>query len=316
VCGLTGLIIGIPSLIVTFIPCCGWFALPGVITSLVLGIIGMVLAKGSSGRMGGGLAVASLVLGAIGILVSIVWLVFFSVASTLPTTPGVTLTTPADVTVTAVELDRDYNQNVAAADAKYKDKVVEVTGVVERVTDELRSLRTTVELTGSPDSDATVDCDFRSSEKASLATVQTGSTVTIRGKCVGRRTVEGSKYVTLEDCVVVPAGSKTPDKPGDGAVKVTADTLTKEFADNLTAAEAKYDGKMLQVSGKVAFVTPDRQGYTVVTLGTGTTVECWVVGTDAAGKALKVGEQATLRGKCESGGGFGPVSLKDATVVK
>lgn len=302
VCGLIGLILGIPSLIVTFFPCCGWFALPGVIASLVLGIVGMVLAKGSNGRMGGGLAIASLVLGAIGLLISIVWLVFFSVAAvTAPTTPGgstgtpVSATDPVAASVTALELSKEYKDNEVAANAKYKGKVVEVTGKVKSVSD------TKVELEGFNFAD--VDCNFGSSQQASVSNLKVGSTATIRGRCAGEVIFD----VELNDCIVMPGG---PGKPadgankgaGDGALKVTATELAKAYEEDEEAADKKYKGKVLEVTGNVwrnqLYTQPEKP---TVTLGVNddSVVDCQVdEKTKSDLVSLKLKQTITFRGKC------------------
>lgn len=317
VCGLIGLILGIPSLIVTFFPCCGWFALPGVIASLVLGIVGMVLAKGSHGRMGGGLAIASLVLGAIGLLISIVWLVFFSVAAvTAPTIPGgstgtpVSSTDPVAASVTALELSKEYKDNEDAANTKYRGKVVEVTGKVKNASD------TKVELEGFNFAD--VDCNFDSSQRASVSNLKVGSTVTIRGRCAGEVIFD----VELNDCIVMPGG---PNKPvdgvnkgaGDGALKVTAGVLAKAFTDNLVGANAKYGDKQVEVTGVVHSVDVDDPDSPTVFFGQQTKdIECrFGKGSLKPQSGVIPGKTVTIRGKCV-GNDDGPVVLEDCTLVK
>jgi hypothetical protein len=300
--GIFSLILGILSLVLSAIPCIN---IPGGVLGLVgvlLGIIGLVSAKGSNGRVGGGLPLAGLIVAGLAVVTSAVMIfVFFKYVSTLPTTPGVSATGPVDYTLTAVELDREFNQNKFAAESKYKGKVVEVSGTVERVGDDVKKYRLTLELTGFDG--MTVDCDFSTTKKSELAALKPGTAVTVRGKCIGTR----DDYVTLEDCVIVPAGSKPPDQPTGPAVKVTAEELAKSYDENVVAADEKYKGKLLEVSGTVGRVGDGTPGIkTLAVLSPeGRMVEARFPVADATqlGK-LKSGQAVTVTGKC-TGGDFG-----------
>ncbi len=78
-------------------------------------------------------------------------------------------------------------------------------------------------------------------------------TVTIRGKCIG---LTRDEYVTLEACSVVKPQDK-PDPKADPPTDpktplvVTADKLAEDYNDDSDAADKKYKGKLLEVSGIV-----------------------------------------------------------------
>jgi hypothetical protein len=330
VLGIFGLIASIVAVIMSVIPCVGVFAFIPAGIAMLKSVIALILAKVSQGRVGTGIPLAGTIVSAVAILIAIIQVVLIGAfAASRPTTPTPSTDTPADVTVTAEQLDRDYDDNVAAADAKYKGKVIDVTGVVERVADDVKKFRMTVELTGNF---STVDCDFGTSDRSALASLKTGSTVTIRGKCIGRRTIEGEKYVTLENCTVVPPGTnpgdKTTDtgtkttatgtkatgtkptgtkstgpKPADSVIKVTATDLAKAYADDEDAADTKYKGKVLEVTGKIwrnkLYVQPENPAICLGQKGLTLEVECRVDEKEKSDLAfVNLEDTITFRGKC------------------
>lgn len=365
VLGIFGLIGSIVALVMSFIPFVGMFAMiPGGI-ALLKSTIALILAKVSQGRVGTGIPLTGTILSAVAILIAILQIVAIVVfAANLPPPPTTSLSTPADVTITAEQLDTDYDDNVAAADAKYKGKTIDVTGVVERVADDVKQYRMTVELTGNF---STVDCDFGTSDKSTLSSLKTGSTVTIRGKCIGRRTIDGEKYVTLENCVIVPPGTKPGDKttdtgtkttasgtkatatdtrgtgtkttdtkstgtkptgakptdtkptgpkPADGAIKVTAAALAKAFADDDDAADKKYKGKVIELTGPMykSDTGPVEKWY--ITLGSkNKDAECRFKPGTPGVREVELMEVVVIRGKCV-GLEDDQVILEDCTLVK
>jgi len=325
VLGVLALIGGIPSVAVTFIPCCGWmFGIPAGVVTLTLGIIGLVLAKGSQGRVGTGLPLAGTILGGAAVVISVAWVLFFTVlAATAPTVPSssstgnaVSPSDPVTVSLTPLELTKQYTDNKTVADALYQGKVVEVTGKVKSVSDTGEDSDLRVKLDGFNFVD--VDCQFNSGQRSSVSNLSVGSTVTIRGRCAGTVVFD----VVLNDCIVMPDGPNRPAGGGNkgpdaGAVKVTAGVLAKAFKDNAAAADAKYGDKSVEVSGPV-FATdltdPDNQ---IVFLGQkGKDVECRFGKESLKGQAaITTGKQVTVRGKCQ-GNDDSPVVLEDCKLVK
>ncbi|MFM8272060.1 MAG: OB-fold protein [Gemmata sp.] len=99
--------------------------------------------------------------------------------------------------VSAENLDAEFQSNVIAAELKYKDKVLEVTGKVARVTRETGQTTVTLELV-SGEGTKTVNCTFAEKAKYTLAQAERGQNITVRGLCTGRI----NKVVQLKDCVV------------------------------------------------------------------------------------------------------------------
>lgn len=92
-------------------------------------------------------------------------------------------TTPA-ITVSPDQLYADYEANEVAADLKYKDKVLIVTGTVndiaKDITDEIYVTINTGEMFGS------IQCFFATSHTNEAAGLKKGQTITIKGKCEGK----------------------------------------------------------------------------------------------------------------------------------
>ena len=111
------------------------------------------------------------------------------------------------------------------------------------------------------------------------------------------------------------SGSKSASKP----VKVQAKQILKQFEDNEAAADGKYKGKNLQVSGVVDKVDTellDDEQY-VVRIGAGsdfelTTVNCNDQSSSDVSK-IKKGQKITVVGGFDDGGDLG-VELKDCKI--
>src|SRR5947207_14187518 len=98
--------------------------------------------------------------------------------------------------VTPAQFYKAYEDDADRADAVYKNKVVEMTGVVDEVN--FRGETYTVALKAGGQEGQTVDCEFAKDPavRARLGQRQPGSTVTIRGKC------RGGNGDTMESCCV------------------------------------------------------------------------------------------------------------------
>lgn len=120
---------------------------------------------------------------------------------------------------------------------------------------------------------------------------------------------ESSKSTSKSD------SEKSTPKP----LKVEAKTLLKEFEENEAAADGKYKGKTLQVTGvldKVDTEIFDDSQY-VARVGAGTaydfiTVNCNDQSADDV-SSLKKGQDITVIGKFDDGGDLG-VELKNCTI--
>jgi len=100
------------------------------------------------------------------------------------------------VTIGARELFADYEANEIAADRKYKNKVLQVTGTVDRIAKDItNTMYVTLkgdELIGS------IQWLFDDAHANQLAGLQKGMRVSVKGKCGGKM-----MNVMLNGCVLV-----------------------------------------------------------------------------------------------------------------
>jgi hypothetical protein len=115
-----------------------------------------------------------------------------------------------------------------------------------------------------------------------------------------------------------PAENKAPAKPK--AIAVQAVDILAEFEANEAAADAKYKGKTIRVTGFVDKVDTeifDSNEY-VVQIGGGTDFEFFTVNADDQKSEdvvdLKKGDKITVEGEFEDGGDLG-VEMKHADIV-
>ena len=98
--------------------------------------------------------------------------------------------------ITADDLCREYKDNEIAADKKFKDKYLEVTGVVEGIDSDILDNPVVRLKCGGEYSFDNVSCSFASKDEA--ATLKKGNKITILGKGTGE--VIGSP--TIKDCKI------------------------------------------------------------------------------------------------------------------
>ena len=103
----------------------------------------------------------------------------------------------ASYTLTAVGLSEAYAADPVAADAKYKDRVIFVTGSVDHVETDLTGGYTVSLRCGSEWYDV-LTCKFSKTQEAALQRLTTGSYVRVKGRCSGR-----SPVLTIGECVLV-----------------------------------------------------------------------------------------------------------------
>lgn len=88
------------------------------------------------------------------------------------------------ISVTATKLHADYDANAVAADERYKDKVLEVTGKVTGIGKDI--MDTPYVTLDSGNQFMSVQCMFADEHKSELSGLSKGQTVTIVGKCDGQ----------------------------------------------------------------------------------------------------------------------------------
>ncbi len=294
--GIISLVKGIGALFASFIPCIGVLAIFGGAIGLLIGIIGFVVAKKSE-RTGTGFPVAGIVVNTFAIVIGGGWLLLMALAFNKGGDP-----LPADdgtvITITATALDQEFDDNELAAELKYKGKTLVVSGAIKRITRDDRPGKVTIELSGTPES--TVDCHFDRANQGDLGALVVGQDVTIRGRCRGKV----HSYVMLETCALVSeekkVGPKAPDEP---PTETAAETLVSEYNGNVIAADTKYKGKVLDVTGKVSRIARNRPGKVTVEFEgeLGWPVNCDFNSKDAQAQLaeLTVGDSVVIRGSCQ-----------------
>lgn len=97
--------------------------------------------------------------------------------------------TPPEISVkiSSVELFGEYSDNEVAADEKYKNKWLEVSGKITEFGKDVLTDEPYVELSsGKNDMDLTsVKCTFRDEHASDIAKMKKGQKVTVRGQCAG-----------------------------------------------------------------------------------------------------------------------------------
>ena len=105
---------------------------------------------------------------------------------------------PEAIKVTPDILLSEYNANGVAADAKYKDNLLEITGVVRSIDKDIMNTPYIAFESGSNMFES-VQCMFKKGDEPTLATVEKGQNITLRGQMSGKL-----GNVIVRDCVIVP----------------------------------------------------------------------------------------------------------------
>jgi hypothetical protein len=147
-----------------------------------------------------------------------------------------------DVTVTPAEWHAEFKKDPEAAKAKYKDKVIEMSGTVSSVRPDPYGEVGRVNLEVPKDL-LGVECML--ADKKPWTKVSPGSKVKVRGKLWDR--FNG----VLNPCEIVEAG-KNP------AVTLSAQELAKQFAADRKEARKMYDEKWAYLKGEVAEKLDDK----------------------------------------------------------
>ncbi len=107
------------------------------------------------------------------------------------------VTEPA-IQVTATKLIADYKANEVSADAKYKNKIVEVSGVVKTIGKDILDTPYIALTNGEQYSFESVQCMFSEKDESQLANVSKDDRITLRGEVSGKLgnvLVKGCKIV-------------------------------------------------------------------------------------------------------------------------
>ncbi len=104
----------------------------------------------------------------------------------------------AEMKVSATEISRAYDNNKVAADAKYKDKILEVSGIVDSIGKDILD-DPYITLKGREYSLFGVQCMFSRASEGELAQVSKGQSITLKGKVSG----ELIGNVLVRGCTIV-----------------------------------------------------------------------------------------------------------------
>lgn len=101
------------------------------------------------------------------------------------------------IKITASELLSEYKANQVAADDKYKNKTIEVSGTINTIGKDILDTPY-VSLVGSLDVFTSIQCMFEKSEQSQLVNLQKDTKVILRGKVSGYM-----MNVLLNNCSIV-----------------------------------------------------------------------------------------------------------------
>jgi len=213
VLGILSLIQGILALLVSFIPCIGAFAIIGGVLGLLLGGIGLIVAGKSN--HGKGLPIAGIIVSIISMIISGIWILFMAGMSAV-TPPTTTVSTGAmptvgtestrkpplaggTVKVDAAKLSADYADDEDNADAKYKGKTVEVSGVMTTV-DSADKKAVIVRMQSQAGNMKSVEIRLTPEASKGYATLKKGTSATFKGTCAG---LKDDGFVSVENAGIV-----------------------------------------------------------------------------------------------------------------
>jgi hypothetical protein len=129
-------------------------------------------------------------------------LIFFGAGAFSGTSTPQTTTQTAALTVNATELNADYHNNGVSADLQYKNKTINVVGVIVKISNDM-SGNPTVDLAGGQGSAYginVIECSFDSSQADIVAKLTLGQNVTIQGECTGYDDID----VSITNCLLLP----------------------------------------------------------------------------------------------------------------
>lgn len=106
----------------------------------------------------------------------------------------------ATVNISAGQLHRAYKANELQADQTYKDKILSVTGVIEKVGKDPVHGNPVVHLKAGIEFIEFLQCHFEDDDLPTLSTLRAGQTARVEGRCMGFDSIWSS--VILKNCRV------------------------------------------------------------------------------------------------------------------
>ncbi len=117
-------------------------------------------------------------------------------SSTNNNVPVVNVPKTPELTVTAIKLSEDYKANEVSADAKYKGKFIEVSGVIDNIAKDIMDTPY-VTLKTDTYSIVGVQCMFEKESEPQLATLSKGKSITLQGEVSGKM-----MNVIIRGCII------------------------------------------------------------------------------------------------------------------
>lgn len=227
-----------------------------------------------------------------------------------------------DVIVDAAKILADYEANEVAADNKYKGKIAEITGIVDKISKGIMGGMYVTLGTGRQFEMRKCQFFFSKGAEGQLAGLSKGVKATIRGRVDGLM-----MNVLVKECALVSgsgagaaAGSVPKTKTDKSSLlKMSAAEIIRAYESNEVAADQKYKGRTVEVTGVVGDISKDFMGEPFMTLGTGKQFEipscqCYFVKEDHSKLGtLRKGQTVTIRGTVD--GLMMNVQLKNCRLV-
>lgn len=234
---------------------------------------------------------------------------FLIVVASGPSSDDPSVSDPMKISPT--DLIEAYQQNEVAADEKYKDKTVEISGSIKSIgTDVLGDVYITLDCGELFQS---IQCYFKSgAETDKVNFLVKGQNITIVGKCKGLSITN----ILIKDCKITSdiTNQNPPEDPtnqtgnnptagNNDVIEIAAEDLFAEYNDNSVAADSKYKNKKLKITGTVNDIGKDISESTYITLDTGEmfySIQCYFTDSELEDVAnLKKGDTVTLIGTCD-----------------
>ncbi|MDB5310380.1 MAG: hypothetical protein JWO38_4582 [Gemmataceae bacterium] len=194
---------------------------------------------------------------------------------------------PADFKMTSEELQKECKDR-KAAEAKYKGKIIELSGTVEEAKAGYDGKRGIIFLSSTDPKSLGIGGMCLIDDPNPHGKFAKGQTIKVKGKFTGV-----AIGPTLEACTVLEKGPDT-------AVRITSEELAKDYTADRAATEKKCDKRTLVITGEVAVINTDDKKVEFLELkGDGATrIECrYGLSINTLKDKLKPGDKVTLVGE-------------------
>ena len=161
-------------------------------------------------------------------------------------------------TLTATALYKAYETNEVAADNKYKGEIVLVSGTIKNIGKDILD-KPYITLDGS--GFLGVQCFFEKGKESVLASLSKGQRIKVKGVVSGKFINVQIKDCSLPSAMGNEALAKAP------MITLTATALYNAYENNEVAADSKYKGKNVLISGTIKNIGKDILDKPYITLG-------------------------------------------------